>query len=401
VTAPPLLHGLLGSGDPSLAAHRAAHGPVPELADLADLAAFAELADGLTGRGGAGFPVVRKLRGVAEAARAAGVPAVVVGNGGEGEPAAAKDAVLLARSPHLVLDGLALAARAVGADTVVLAAGHRSMPGLRRALAERGGPVRLVELADRFLAGEETALVAAVDGGPPLPRGRAVPVWRRGVQGRPTLVHNVETLARLALLARGERAADDTLVTRHTLGLHGPVVDVAEVPLTARLGDVLALGCAQAVLVGGYHGSWVPTGVAADLRLTREGLAPAGAALGAGVLAALPADRCGLRETAAVVTYLAAQSAGQCGPCLNGLPRIAAGLEVLAGPGPHPPGLLGDVQRWAGLVVGRGACAHPDGSVRLVASALRVFADELAAHGAGRCTATVHAPFLPVPGDAR
>lgn len=397
MTAPPLVRGLLGSGDPSLAAHTAAHGPLPAVDDLADLAAFAAFAGGLTGRGGAGFPSVRKMRGVAEAARAARVPAVVVGNGGEGEPAAAKDAVLLARSPHLVLDGLALAARAVGADTVVLAAGRASLPGLRRAVAERAERVRLVELADRFLAGEETALVAAVDGGPPLPRGRAVPVWQRGVQGRPTLVHNVETLARLALLARGERAADDTLVTRHTQGLRGPVVDVAEVPVTARLGDVLALGGAQAVLVGGYHGSWVPARGAADLRLTREGLAPAGAALGAGVLAALPADRCGLRETASVVSYLAAESAGQCGPCLNGLPRIAAGLELLARPGPHPAGLLGDVQRWAGLVVGRGACAHPDGSVRLVASALRVFDGELAAHAAGRCTATVHTPFLPVP----
>ncbi|MEI4270283.1 NADH-ubiquinone oxidoreductase-F iron-sulfur binding region domain-containing protein [Klenkia sp. LSe6-5] len=395
MTAPPLARGLLGAGDPSLAAHRAAHGPLPAVPDLA------VLAGDLTGRGGAGFPVARKLRGVAEAARAAGTPAVVVGNGGEGEPAAAKDAVLLDRSPHLVLDGLALAARAVGADTVVLAAGRRSLPGLQRAVAERGAPVRLVELTDRFLAGEETALVAAVDGGPPLPRGRAVPVWRRGVQGRPTLVHNVETLARLALLARGGPATTSTLVTRHVPGRHGPVVDVAEVPLTARLGDVLALGDAQAVLVGGYHGSWVPARAAAGLTLTRDGLAPAGAALGAGVLAALPADRCGLRETSAVVSYLAAESAGQCGPCLNGLPRAAAGLELLARPGPHPPGLLADVHRWAGLVVGRGACAHPDGSVRLVTSALRVFADELAAHAAGRCTATSHAPFLPVPAGAR
>jgi hypothetical protein len=83
------------------------------------------------------------------------------------------------------------------------------------------------------------------------------------------------------------------------------------------------------------------------------------------------------------------------------LPRIAAALELLARPGPPRAGLLADVQRWAGLVVGRGACAHPDGSVRLVASALRVFGDELSAHAAGWCTATVHAPFLPVPGAHR
>lgn len=395
MSAPPLTRGLLGTGDPSLAAHLAAHGPLPPGHSL--VAAVGEL----TGRGGAGFPTARKLGSVAGAARAARVPAVVVGNGGEGEPAAAKDATLLTRSPHLVLDGLHLAARAVGADTVVLAAGHHQLTGLHRALGERGDRdrVRLVGLPGRFLAGEETALVAAVDGGPSLPRGKVPPVWQRGVQGRPTLVQNVETLARLALLARGDDASGHTLVTRHAAGR----VDVAEVPLGARLADVLPLDRGtRAVLVGGYHGSWLPTDVAAGLTLERRSLAPAGASLGVGVLAALPADRCGVRETASVVGYLAGQSAGQCGPCLNGLPRTAAALELLARPGPRPPGLLADVERWAGLVVGRGACSHPDGSVRLVASALRVFAPEVAAHAAGRCTAVPGAPaFLPVPGGAR
>ncbi|SDP51884.1 NADH:ubiquinone oxidoreductase, NADH-binding subunit (chain F) [Klenkia soli] len=399
MSAPPLTRGLLGTGDPSLAAHLAAHGPLTAVPDLAGVAAD------LTGRGGAGFPAARKLRAVAEAARAAGTTAVVVGNGGEGEPAAAKDATLLSRSPHLVLDGLQLAAGYLGAGTVVLAAGSAALPGLDRALAERGdrGRVRLVALPDRFLAGEESALVAAVDGGPALPRTKVPPVRERGVGGRPTLVQNVETLARLALLARGDAAAGHTLVTRHTAGPHGRVVDVAEVPLHARLGDVLPLhGGTQAVLVGGYHGSWLPTAVAAEVALDRAGLASVGAALGAGVLAALPGDRCGVRETASVVGYLAEQSAGQCGPCLNGLPRIAAALELLARPGPPRRGLLEDVQRWSGLVVGRGACSHPDGSVRFVASALRVFAPELSAHAAGWCTAAPSsAPFLPVPGGTR
>ncbi|MCO7220953.1 NADH-ubiquinone oxidoreductase-F iron-sulfur binding region domain-containing protein [Klenkia sp. PcliD-1-E] len=395
MSAPPLTRGLLGTGDPSLVAHLATHGPLPHGGHPTSFAGE------LTGRGGAGFPTARKLASVADAARAARVPAVVVGNGGEGEPAAAKDATLLARSPHLVLDGLQLAARAVGADTVVLAAGRHQLAGLDRALGERGDRerVRLVGLPDRFLAGEETALVAAVDGGPSLPRGKVPPVWQRGVQGRPTLVQNVETLARLALLARGDGAAGHTLVTRHVAGR----ADVAEVPLGARLAAVLPLDAGtQAVLVGGYHGSWLPAAVAAELTLERSSLASVGASLGAGVLAALPADRCGVRETAAVVGYLAAQSAGQCGPCLNGLPRIATALELLARPGPRRPQLLADLERWSGLVVGRGACTHPDGSVRLVASALRVFAPELDAHAAGWCTAAPGArPFLPVPGGAR
>jgi NADH:ubiquinone oxidoreductase subunit F (NADH-binding) len=97
-----------------------------------------------------------------------------------------------------------------------------------------------------------------------------------------------------------------------------------------------------------------------------------------------------------VVGYLAAESAGQCGPCLNGLPRIAAALELLARPGRVDGRLLDDVARWSGLVAGRGACHHPDGSARLVASALHVFADELALHRAGRCSATDARAFLPL-----
>jgi NADH:ubiquinone oxidoreductase subunit F (NADH-binding) len=114
------------------------------------------------------------------------------------------------------------------------------------------------------------------------------------------------------------------------------------------------------------------------------------------VLAALPADRCGLTETARIVGYLAAESAGQCGPCLNGLPRIAAALQELAGAG-HRKQVRADLERWAGLVIGRGACNHPDGTVRFVRSALRVFAPEIARHARGQCAATSRKPFLPLP----
>jgi NADH:ubiquinone oxidoreductase subunit F (NADH-binding) len=97
-----------------------------------------------------------------------------------------------------------------------------------------------------------------------------------------------------------------------------------------------------------------------------------------------------------VVRYLAAESAGQCGPCLNGLPRIAAALAELAGPRPRRP-VRADVERWAGLVEGRGACHHPDGTVRFVRSALTVFAPELSRHEKGQCSSTNRTPFLPLP----
>jgi NADH:ubiquinone oxidoreductase subunit F (NADH-binding) len=151
------------------------------------------------------------------------------------------------------------------------------------------------------------------------------------------------------------------------------------------------------VLVGGYHGAWLPAATAADLTLSNASLRTHGAAVGAGVLAALPADRCGLRETARVARYLALESAGQCGPCRNGLPRIAGTLADLAGArGRRPdPASVADLNRWSGLVERRGACSHPDGTVRFVASALRTFGAEVDAHLSGRCTAANARPFLP------
>jgi NADH:ubiquinone oxidoreductase subunit F (NADH-binding) len=117
------------------------------------------------------------------------------------------------------------------------------------------------------------------------------------------------------------------------------------------------------------------------------------------VLAALPADRCGLAETSRVVDYLARESAGQCGPCLNGLASIAGAVRKLAEYGAPPP-VRTNVERWAGVVAGRGACKHPDGTVRFVGSALLVFAEEITLHQAGYCTATSTKPFLPVPDRA-
>ncbi|MEU2778209.1 NADH-ubiquinone oxidoreductase-F iron-sulfur binding region domain-containing protein [Streptomyces sp. NPDC007162] len=162
-----------------------------------------------------------------------------------------------------------------------------------------------------------------------------------------------------------------------------------EAPFGMQLGRLLPLEGASAVLVGGYHGTWIPAAEAARVPLSS-------ACLGAGVLAALPADRCGVTETARVLRHLALQSAGQCGPCLNGLPRIAAAFRTLATPGPQGTTRT-DISRWAGLVEGRGACHHPDGTIRLVRSALTTLATEIDAHANSHCTASDRTPLLPVP----
>ncbi|WP_210592906.1 NADH-ubiquinone oxidoreductase-F iron-sulfur binding region domain-containing protein [Streptomyces sp. GESEQ-35] len=345
---------------------------------------------GLTGRGGAAFPTYRKLVSVAEAGRRGGRAPVVIANGAEGEPASRKDKTLLRLSPHLVLDGLQVAAAAVGAGEAHLAV-EDGASYLESALAHRHDPlnVRIIRLPAGFLSGQSSALAQYVDGGAALPSYQRRPVRERGVRRAPTLVQNVETLAHLALIARygadwfrsaGTPAQPGSALC--TVHAPGHEVRVIEAPFGIPLGRLLPLNGMQAVLLGGYHGTWIPAAEAAQLRLDA-------ATLGAGVLAALPADHCGLTETARVLRYLAAQSAGQCGPCLNGLPRIAAAFTTLATPGPQGT-TRADITRWSGLVEGRGACHHPDGTVRLVRSALTTFTADLDAHAQGFCTAEEH-----------
>ena len=400
-----------GAGpDAGLGAHLARLGPLPYPPSADALIGVAEAA-GLTGRGGAAFPVHRKLSAVIGSGRRP----VVVGNGAEGEPASSKDGSLLWLAPHLVLDGLQLVASAAGASRTLLlvhrdaaliahlsrALEHRFAAGTDRALVE------LVEAPPRFLAGEESALVNFINGETARPQFKRPPVYERGVGGRPTLVQNVETLAHLALIARfgagwfravGSPAEPGSMlctVHRADRGSH-----VVEAELGAPIRSLLRLGPGvQAVLCGGYHGAWLDPEQAARLSLANASLLPAGSFAGAGVLAELPAGRCGLAETARVARYLALESAGQCGPCFNGLPRIAGALADLAGPRPGGQ-VLSDVRRWAGLAEGRGACHHPDGFVRFVRSALAVFGPEIGRHAQGQCSATDRRPFLPVPAAA-
>ena len=405
-----------------LRAHLGRHGPLHYTGGPGRLVAEVAAA-GLTGRGGAAFPVARKLAAAAEARQAP----LVAGNGAESEPASSKDRSLLWISPHLVLDGLQLTAEAAGSGSAVLYVqrNERLHGRLAQAIAERAAAgidavrVDLVPAPDRFLAGQESALTSRLTGKPALPAYRPVRGLPRLAPGRPALVQNVETLAHLALIARygaswfrlaGTEAEPGSMLA--TLHLADGRTNVTEVPLGIGLADLLGLdpatagpggdivpsvgGPVRAVLVGGYHGAWLPAAEAARLPLANAALRPLGAAVGAGVVAALPADRCGLAETARVARYLALESAGQCGPCFNGLPRIAAAVDHLAGPRPDQRARA-DLERWAGLVTGRGACHHPDGSVRFIRSALRVFAAEAGLHERGRCTGTDPRPFLPLP----
>jgi NADH:ubiquinone oxidoreductase subunit F (NADH-binding) len=374
---------------------------------------------GLTGRGGAAFPAGRKLRAVAEAAMSGGGRggAVVVANGSESEPASSKDTVLLRSAPHLVLDGIELAAEIVGAGRVYLCVGERgrqSGRALPEAIAQRDQaglnqvPAALVATPEGYLSGQETALISVLNGG--MPRPTLVPPRpaERGAHRQPTLVMNVETLAHIALIARYGAAWFRELGTATAAGsalvtVSGAVSTpgVYEIPLGTRVGDLLEraglVGRPQAVLTGGYFGAWLPLPAAMRLGLSEDGLRPAGGALGPGVLAVLPESSCGLAETARVTSYLASQTAGQCGPCSNGMPAMAEALNWIAFSQPQAD-LIGWAQQLTRLVAGRGACHLPDGAAALVASALRVFDADLRAHAAGGpCARASAPPLLPLP----
>ncbi len=365
--------------------------PRPDVRGLVDLLQEA----GLTGRGGGGFPTARKLAAVADAGRRP----VVVANGVEGEPLSRKDALLLTRAPEAVLDGLEVVAGALRARRRVVAVGEGIDPGpLQAAVRARGGAgVEVRPLAGGFVGGQESAVVRALNGGPSLPTDPHTPVWARGVDGRPTLVLNAETLAHVGQLARwgaawfrevGTAADPGTFLStvsgsRPGLVAHPGVLEVARG--TSLRGVLRAAGTEEdrvtAVLVGGYHGAWVRH---LDLRLTSEVGVPDAVRVGAGVLHVLDVDDCPLRATADVLAHLADAGAGQCGPCVNGLPRLAGTMRRLARPGADPA-LVGEITRLRGLLVGRGACAHPDGTARLALSALAVFGGHVEAHLRGTC----------------
>jgi NADH:ubiquinone oxidoreductase subunit F (NADH-binding) len=387
---------LAGPADGRLDSHLALHGRPPAV----DRTRLVELLreSGLTGRGGAGFPVWRKLAAVA----GAGGRPVVIANGAEGEPASGKDRALLAYQPNLVLDGLQIVAGALGAGAahVYLPAGAGG--AIRAVLASRRGagldPVAVTVHAapEAFVAGEESAVVAAVSGRPALPADKRIRVLESGVDGAPTLVQNVETLAHLAMIARhgpawfrtaGTPAEPGTFLA--TVGGAVAAPGVVEAGYGVPLGDLIeAAGGAtadlRAVLIGGYHGGWVPAHP--DLPVSRAALERFGASPGAGLIMALPVGACGLTETARIAGYLAGQVSGQCGPCVNGLPRLADTLSDLARRRTRT-GLPAEVERLAALVSGRGACRHPDGTVRLIRSGMRAFEADVTAHLAGRCLA--------------
>jgi NADH:ubiquinone oxidoreductase subunit F (NADH-binding) len=388
------------AGSETLVAHRARFGAIPRQSDRVGTTQVLEAA-GLLGRGGAGFPVGRKWASVA--GRSDG-DAVVLVNGAEGEPLSAKDRVLMAARPHLVLDGAELAADAVGARRIILYVGAdhgHAIAALDRAVEERRVmrgrgewiPVEIVEPPRSYIAGEESAAVHFVNEGDARPTSTPPRPFERGVDGLPTLVQNVESLAHAALIARyGDRwyreaGRGETRGTALLTVGGARRSGVVEVDVGTTIAEVAAMAeiptTGGPVLLGGYFGGWVAGTDAWHAPLDPVGLRRAWRAIGCGVVSFLDERSCGVRVTAQILDFMAGSSAAQCGPCVFGLRAIADALARLAFGRAHDDDLR-RVVGWSETLAGRGACRHPDGAVGLVRSALRVFDAEFARHQRNR-----------------
>ena len=374
---------------PSLAAHRAFYG-TPAPLGVQELAQLAERAR-LRGRGGAAFPFATKLRIAASGGR--GRRAVVV-NLSEGEPASGKDAALALTRPHLILDGAAAAAGALGCREVWVALpGERPAAAaqLRTAIEERDDGLRWrTQVGDQhFVAGQSRAVIELLGGRANKPVTSWKPEAIDGHRGRPTVLSNAETwahLGRLVLVGLESYAALGTVTepgtTLLTIGQSGATPTVLEVGYGAAWTDVLPQRLqGRRYLVGGFHGTWATWAILSATSVSIRAMRGQGLLFGAGVVFATAEEECPVEFTTRVVDYLAGQSAGRCGPCLNGLPALAAALHAVD----SGAGGVAEVQRLSALVAGRGACAHPDGTVRLVGSLLAQFPAEIAAHAHGDC----------------
>jgi NADH:ubiquinone oxidoreductase subunit F (NADH-binding) len=413
---PRLLAGVAAHGSVGLETHLDLHGELPlqrrrrrREAPLIERVAQA----GLRGHGGAGFPTARKLRAVA----AARGRSIVVINAAEGEPASLKDRTLSQMAPHLMLDGGQLAAGALGAEEVIVCvceSSPASIDSVVEAIEERRGltpapSLRLSAVPSGYVSGQESALVNHLNGGPAIPRFTPPMAFEQGVRRRPTMVSNAETFAHLALIARHGSDWFRELGTPSQPGsalitMTGPVEHPGayEIEHGASLASVIdAAGGAdrrlRAALIGGYAGAWIDGALLNGVALSDERLAAHGASLGAGVIVLLSEDACPVAETVRVAGWLADEGAGQCGPCLNGLSSLAATLGEMM-QGTTQGNAAKRIERFASLTSRRGACAHPDGAVRFILSALQVFADEFDDHARhGPCDACSRPAELPLP----
>jgi NADH:ubiquinone oxidoreductase subunit F (NADH-binding) len=361
---------------------------------------------GLLGRGGAAFPIGTKLRTVRDAGRR-GVDTVVVANGEEGEPASIKDRWLLRNRPHLVLDGLRLAAAMVGAARAyVYVSDPRSAASITDALGDADAldqlDIAVLTVDPGYVAGEETAAVRRINGGPAKPTDKPPRPFEEGVAGLPTMVSNVETLANLPHIhqhgaedfrAAGTPMSPGTFLA--TITGAGKPATLYEIPHGAAFSELLsvhgvAADTVRGVLMGGYFAGLINTDIL-DTTLDHESIRRLGSGLGCGAISILT-DDCPVAVAAAVLAYFDRENAGQCGSCFNGTAAMAAVASALRD-GVATQDDLTRLERWSVVLRGRGACGTLDGATNVAASLLRQFPQVVTQHLNGGCPTCGTAAF--------
>ncbi|MFC0406848.1 NADH-ubiquinone oxidoreductase-F iron-sulfur binding region domain-containing protein [Roseomonas elaeocarpi] len=379
-----------------LAAYRAAGGYAP-IGDGAALIEAVEAAQ-LRGRGGAAFPMAVKLRSLADQHG----EKYLLANGEEGEPASIKDRWLLRRRPHLVLDGVLRAAVAIGASRAILyvsdEAAARSVEAAVAELGETVVPLSLHQVEPAYVAGEETAAVRAVNGGPAKPTDKPPRPFQSGVAGRPTLVANVETLANLPFIAtegagrfreHGDgTGSPGTFLMTVSGACRRP--GLYEVPMGVTLGQALEAltglqGTPHGFLMGGFFAGLMGPR-ALEVELSYDRLRAAGSGLGCGAVVVVGPDDCPVSAAADVLAYFARENAGQCGACMRGTPAMSKVADALSR-GTATAAEVEKLRGWSVSLIGRGACNLLDGAAFVAASLFREFPDEVDTHLAGRCEA--------------
>jgi bidirectional [NiFe] hydrogenase diaphorase subunit len=364
---------------------------------------------GLRGRGGAGYPTGLKWRTVAKASSTEGK--YVICNADEGDPGAFMDRSVLESVPQQVLEGMAIAGYAVGANhgyIYVRAEYPLAVKRLRLAIrqAERAGMLgaSIAETAfafdvdirigaGAFVCGEETALIASVEGRRGTPRPRPPFPAQSGLWGRPTLINNVETLASVPAILRNGATWYRAIGTPKSAGtkvfaLAGRVVNTGliEVPMGVTLRDIVfdigggIIGGAKfkAVQTGGPSGGCIPA-EDLDMSVDYESLAQAGSIMGSGGMIVMDETSCMVDVAKYFMDFCRDESCGKCIPCRVGTVQLYGLLDRITRGEAEPKDLV-TLEHLADMVKSTSLCGLGQSAPNPIFSTLRYFRDEYLSH---------------------
>ena len=370
---------------------------------------------GLRGRGGAGYPTWQKWLAVRSAS---GDVKFVIGNGDEGDPGAFMDRIIMESSPFRVIEGMLIAGRAVGAQHGILYIRNEYPLALHRMseaieiCRKHGllGPnilgsdmsfdLKIVEGGGAFVCGEETALIAAIEGKRPMPGLRPPYPAESGLYGKPTLVNNVETFAVIPwiLLHGADNFASLGTATSKgtkTFALAGKIRygGLIEVPMGITLREIIfKIGGGiqnnkqlKAVLIGGPSGGCLPASLI-DIPVDYEALTAYGAMMGSGGMVVLDETDCMVEIARYFMNFIQRESCGRCVPCRIGTRRMLELLEQLCA-GKGSESTVAELERTALAVKKASLCGLGKTAPNPVLTTLRYFRDEYIAHTKGHCPA--------------